>query len=201
MNGKKIFSRILVAVTTGVLLMCPVLAASLFPDVDENAVYAEAVEYVNEIGIMQGDTQGNFNPEKNVTRAQMAVIVCRMFGETENLTVSNRFSDVKADYWANTSISKAAELGIIGGYGDGTFRPDNTVTYEQAVAMVIRAVGGEEVAKEYGGYPDGYLLAAEENGFLDQISANRGGPFSRSNVAVILYNYYMMSSVADGQVQ
>lgn len=170
-------------------------ASASFPDVDEDAPYVEAVEYLNEIGIMTGDTNGNFNPDKTVTRAQMAAIICRMLGETDDLsTDGNRFTDVPETYWANGYIVKAAELGIIGGYQDGSFKPENAVTYEQAVTMIIRAAGGEGVAKELGGYPDGYLLAAEENGFLERINANKGEQFSRCNVAIILFNYYIMSS-------
>lgn len=189
MNGKKIFSRILVAVITGVLLMCPVLAASTFPDVDENAAYAEAAEYLNEIGVMQGDTQGNFNPSKNVTRAQMAALLCRLIGETDTLAVDgSRFSDVPASYWANSYITKAASLEIINGYQDGSFRPDNVVTYAQAVTMVLNAIGGKKLAEEYGGYPDGYLIVAEANGILNGVTGSSDSPMSRSSVALLLFN-------------
>ena len=173
------------------LLICPVLAVSPFSDVPDGAPYADAAEYLNDVGIMQGDAQGNFNPGRNVTRAQMAALLCRMLGEAENLaTDGTRFTDVPADYWANGYIMKAASLGIISGYKVGTFRPDNTVTYSQAVTMVVRAVGMEEIALEYGGYPDGYIKIAEESGFLAHISAAKGDPLSRANTALLIFNYF-----------
>jgi len=164
-------------------------AAASFPDVDEDAAYAEAAEYLNEIGVMQGDAQGNFNPNKNVTRAQMAALLCRMIGETENLAVDgSRFSDVPAAYWANGDIIKAASLKIISGYSDGTFRPNNTVTYEQALTMVVRAMALEEEATQAGGYPDGYIEIAHEHGYIDQLPAEKGDLLTRWQVAIILYN-------------
>lgn len=164
-------------------------ASASFPDVDENAPYAEAVEYLNEIGIMTGDTSGNFNPDKTVTRAQMAAIICRMLDETENLpTDGSRFTDVPESYWANGYIVKAAELGIIGGYQDGNFKPRNEVTYEQALTMVVRAMALEEEAIQAGGYPGGYIEIAHEHGYMNQLSAIQGDLLTRWQIAIILYN-------------
>lgn len=172
------------------LLICPAMAVSPFPDVDENANYVDAVEFLNDIGIMNGDEKGNFNPNKTVTRAEMATLVCRMLGETENLTVSSVFTDVPTTHWANRYVAKAAELGIVGGYGNGKFGPEDTVTYEQAITMVVRAVGLNEMAMEYGGYPDGYIQIALESGYLANISSQKGTPLFRFEIAVLLFNYY-----------
>lgn len=180
------------------LLTCPALAMS-FPDVDDYLDYAVAVDYVSELGIMVGDNQGNFNPYKTVTRAEMATIICRMLDETENLPRSTVFTDVPIGHWANAYIGKAAELRIVNGYGGGRFGPSDSVTYEQVVTMIIRAIGGEEVAVSYGGYPDGYLLAAKENSLLEGIQAEPKEPLSRIEIAKILYNYYLITSFVDSE--
>lgn len=172
------------------LLTCPALAASSFPDVDENTDYAEAAEYLKDVGIMQGDDKGNFNPDNTVTRAEMATIICNVLGETENLKVSDIFSDVPATHWANKYITKAAELGFVSGYGGGKFGPNDPVTYEHAVTMVVRAVGLNGMAIEYGGYPDGYIKIALESGFLTNISSQKGVSLNRSEIAILLFNYY-----------
>lgn len=169
------------------LLPCAALAVS-FPDVDENAAFAEAVEYVSEAGIMEGKNGGNFDPEGTVTRAEMAAIVCRMLYETENLPNEERFPDVPVSHWANGYVSRAAELGIVNGYDDGNFGPGDTVTYEQAVTMIVRAVGLEEVAAEAGGYPEGYLEVAKDMGLLEGINAAVGTDFKRCQVAVLVHN-------------
>lgn len=173
-----------------VLLTCPALAASAFPDVNENAEYAEAVEYLNEVGIMVGDDKGNFNPNKTVTRAEMATIICRILGETENLPSSNAFTDVPVGHWANAYVGKAAELGIVNGYGNGKFGPSDPVTYEQAITMIVRAIGKAESAAMQGGYPNGFLAVAEDNGLLNGLSIQNGEMLSRSKVAMIIVNYF-----------
>ncbi len=157
---KKLLSVLLSLVL--VLSLAPTVAHAMsFPDVPEDSDYAKAIEYISELKIMVGDSQGNFNPDKIVNRAEMATVICRMLNKTENLTTSNVFDDVPINHWANTYIGHAAALGIVGGYGNGKFGPSDTVTYEQAVTMVIRAIGKGDKAITYGGYPNGYLQAAQ----------------------------------------
>lgn len=181
---------LLVGLLVSGFLIYPAFAESSFPDVDEYSEYAEATEYVNELGIMVGDDQGNFNPYATVTRAEMATIICRMLDETVNLPSATTFTDVPIGHWANTYVGKAAELGIVNGYGNGKFGPSDGVTYEQAVVMVIRALGGSTLAEELGGYPDGYLIIANENNYLRGISSQNGDAMSRGDVAILLYNFY-----------
>lgn len=185
---KRQLSTLLALCMVLALLVCPAKAASGFPDVDEHTEYAEAVAYVSEAGLMVGDENGNFNPNKIVTRAEMATIVCRVVGETENLSTSSAFSDVPSDHWANKYIGKAVELGIVSGYGNGKYGPSDDLTYEQILAMVIRALGGTEMANERGGYPSGFISIAEEYGFLEGTSFEMGKSIPRAEVAAILYN-------------
>lgn len=182
--------RITVGCLAIFLMTSSAWAGSVFPDVDEDADYAEAVEYLNDIGIMQGDENGNFNPDKSGSRAEMATLICRMLGETENLTTTNTFTDVPVSHWANGYVAKAASLGIIGGYGDGRFGPSDDVTYEQAIKMVVSAIGLSDSAEDNGGYPDGYISVAEGNNLLLRIPAQKGVPLTRASVAQLLFNYY-----------
>lgn len=181
----------LLAMLLGGLLICPVFAAPVFPDVDDYDEYVMAVEYVSEAGIMVGDENGNFNPNKIITRAEMATIICRVLGETENLTEDGSlFTDVPASHWANKFIVKATLLGIISGYGDKKYGPSDNLTYEQAVTMIVRTVGKESEAIERGGYPDGFLAVAEEDGLLIGVLSDKGEYASRADVATILLNRY-----------
>jgi len=164
-------------------------AASSFPDVPDDAAYAEAVEYLSDIGVMRGNAQGNFNPDGYVTRAQMAAIICRMLECTENLTTDgNRFTDVPTSHWANTYIVEAEELGIISGYQDGSFKPENTITYEQAIKMIVSSMGLAEIAKKDGGYPNGYISVANNYGYSDGLTAQKGELLKRWEIATMVYN-------------
>lgn len=185
---KRILKCILVCALMGGVLAYPAFAAGPFPDVDETAAYAEAVETMKELGIMVGDEKGNFNPNKTVTRAEMAAIVCRMLSKTENLPLSATFTDVPTSHWANTYVSKAAELKIVNGYGNGRFGPSDPVTYEQAVTMLIRAIGMEQQAAQRGGYPNGYITVAKNIGMLTNIFAENGHYMHRLEIATMAFN-------------
>ena len=176
----------------GAVLICPVMATSSFPDVDENANYAEAVEYLNDIGIMRGDNKGNFNPDNPVTRAEMATIICNMLNESEDLAVSDNFTDVPTTHWANKYIAKASELGFISGYGNGKFGPEDTVTYAQAITMVVRAMNLEEYAIEAGGYPNGYISVAGDKGLAGSFSSSPEEFLTRWQIADIIFGSYLL---------
>lgn len=172
------------------MLCISVNAVSLFPDVPENASYAEAAEVLVGLGVFQGDGQGNFNPDSSITRAQAAAVICRLVGvEEEALTMTQQvFSDVPSSYWAVGTIAKAAELGIISGYSDGSFRPSNPVSQQQMIKMLICAWGYGQSAEEAGGWPAGYTSVAEELGIVGNANAITNVPAKRSEVAAWCYN-------------
>ena len=161
---------------------------STFPDVKQDADYAKAVEKLVSLKILSGDENGNFNPDNIITRAEAAVIICRMIGVEDILESTSVFTDVPSSHWAAEYISKAAELEIISGYGDGTFGPDDPVTYEQMIRMLVSAWGYDDLAKKYGGYPDGYLQVAKEFNILNDVPYKKGEYAIRSDVAKMVYN-------------
>lgn len=183
------FRCLITGLLVGGLLMCPISAGSVFPDVDDSAPYAEAVEHLNEAGIMKGSSSGNFNPNSTVTRAEMATILCNAVNEIDNIVpVGDIFTDVSKDHWASGYIARASTLGFISGYGDGRFGVNDEVTYEQAITMVIQASGGAGEAQERGGYPDGFVSLADDFGLLHGVDAKMGESLSRANVAVLIFN-------------
>lgn len=182
---------LLIGLLVVVLLVCPAFAAGPFPDVDERNNYAEAVGVLRDMGIMQGEPDGNFHPNNKVTRGQMAAIICRVLGEQDNLIPDGtQFSDVPENHWANSYVVKVASLGIVNGYGNGTFGPEDTVTYAQALTMIVRTMGLEENAIMAGGYPDGYINVAVENGLAGEFSATQNEPLTRWQVAEIVFSIF-----------
>ncbi len=105
------------------------------------------------VGILTGDPSGGFRPEESVTRAELAVIAVRWKGITLH-DARTVFGDT-AGHWAAAAIEAAAEAGLVRGYGDGTFRPDEALTREEAVVALNRLF--ERPAVEDGGsglWPD-----------------------------------------------
>ena len=102
-----------------------------------------AKEYITELqqeDIMSGD--GNmFMPDNNISRAEFVVATMRALGAELNVSGNGRFSDVDKNSFYAPYIFRAAELGIVSGYDDGTFRPDSQLTREEAVMVLSRAFG------------------------------------------------------------
>lgn len=174
----------------GMMLSQSVFAAesSRFSDVPSNASYAEAVNTLADMGILNGDKAGRFNPDKTITRAEAAVIICKIAGVADEAAKIKKssFSDVPSNYCAVGYIAKANELGIISGYSKTKFGPKDTVTYEQFIKMLVCTRGYGEDAKEKGGFPNGYLAVAEDRGIVsDDVVKNSA---LRGNIAVLVYN-------------
>ncbi len=108
-----------------------------YSDVAEGAWYNHAVSTLSAMGIVKGDSQGKFNPNAPITRAEFAAIAAR-FDDKANTTAVD-FSDI-ASHWAKDEISAAANNGWINGYTDGTFRPNNKITRAEAMTLVNRVL-------------------------------------------------------------
>ena len=108
-----------------------------YSDVAAGAWYNHAVSTLSAMGIVKGDSQGKFNPNAPITRAEFAAIATR-FDDKANTTAVD-FSDI-ASHWAKNEISAAANNGWINGYTDGTFRPNNKITRAEAMTLVNRVL-------------------------------------------------------------
>ena len=166
-----------------------------FPDVPASAPYAEAVSTLHEYGIINGDNKGNFNPNSSVTRAEAAAIICRLLGMEEEAKQARTtsFTDVPTNHWANGYVAKAAEQGIINGYGNGKFGPSDSVTYAQMVKMLVCAWGYEEDARTAGGLPNGYLSVANSLGIVNTTISDPANAALRADVAVLSNNTLMIA--------
>ena len=122
----------------------------------ERITYTEAVSVTGGLGLFAGTTDGRFDPLGTVTRAQMATIIVKMvkgadFNADSYKGGANPFSDT-ADYqdgWAEGYINACAQMGIVKGYGDGTFQPANPVTAAEALTMVLNALKVDAGAGEW----------------------------------------------------
>lgn len=99
------------------------------------------ISAIAEQGIIVGYPDKSFQPEKKITRAELSVIISRIIEHTYT-DGTKKFSDVKSDHWAWNEISSLSKLGIINGYTDGTFRPENMITRGETAAMMNRLSEG-----------------------------------------------------------
>jgi DNA-binding beta-propeller fold protein YncE len=117
-----------------------------FPDVDAGHWALDYVEYVVSQNVVGGYEDGTYHPEREVTRGQMAIYVARAMVAPTTSVLSDyvpaeprNFPDVDSGHWAYTYVEYCVEQGIVGGFLDGTYRPDVVVTRDQMAIYVARA--------------------------------------------------------------
>ena len=189
--SKKVLSLVLALVM--VLGTFGTAFAASFPDTVET-VFDGAVDRLSLLEILEGYPDGTFKPENQITRAEFAAVAVRAKGleDAANAAkgLATGFTDVAPApaHWAAGYVGTAARLGIVNGVGGGLFAPEAPVKYEEAITMIVRALGYEPSAQAKGGYPYGYLIVANEIGLLDQVKGTQGTPATRGTVAQITDN-------------
>ena len=141
---------------------------------------------LNALGLINGYPDGTFKPDNTITRAEFAAIVARAF-KLEDKPVTTEFTDVPSTHWATGNIGAAYAAGIINGYGDGTFGPEDPIKEEQAVKMVVAALGYNDDAVAKGGYPMGYIQVGNEKYISRGLNVHKGEEATRALVAQIMY--------------
>ncbi len=173
---------------TALLMLQSVQAMAVTPFTDTMGTPCEtATEVLAALEIIKGSGEGVFEPEKNLTRAEMVTIILRSLNMEDALLEQNIFSDVPTSHWANAPIAAAYQMGIVNGMSETVFEPDGLVTYEQAVKMIIQALGYGVPAEAAGGYPSGYLAKASQLGILNHMNVTNTA-ITRGDMAILLYN-------------
>ena len=113
------------------------LTSNTYTDVPDSYWANTAISTMTGLGIVQGRSTTTFDPKAPITRAQFAAICARF--DTGKSNGEQTFSDIQG-HWAEKYIERAAELGWIKGFEDGTFRPDTYITRAQAMTMINRVL-------------------------------------------------------------
>lgn len=188
-------------ISAGVLSLCLLLSLLTVPT--RAAGSADAVmRTIQTLGIMTGDASGGLNLSGNVTRAQFAVMLTAASSYQDSVSQDGAgyslFRDVKSGHWASEYIRLAVQEGWMTGYTDGTFRPDQSVTLEEACASALKLLGYDSAALA-GSFPSAQLNKAGALGLRDQISAQRGEAMTRQDCMYLFYNL-LTAKTSAGQV-
>jgi hypothetical protein len=177
---------------------CPSLA---FSDLNTSLWYHACVDYVLNMGLMEGMSDTTFRPNGTLTRAMMVQILYNKAGRPEVTAQESPFTDVSLDAWYADAIVWGERTGVIEGYGDGTFGPGDYVTREQMAAMFWRYEGRQQPTQETLDFTDAAdvsgwaldaLLWANENGIITGMGDGTLAPratATRAQVAQMLMNY------------
>lgn len=180
---------------------CPL---NSYSDLNTSEWYHDAIHYCVDNVVMGGTGSSKFYPRRNTTRAELAVSLYNHEGRPPvagSGLLPNTYSDVKAGEWHYQAIEWATKEGILAGYGNGKFRPNQSVTREQLVAIIWRHAGSPKPrsttlrfydASSVSGYAWEAMCWATEQGILQGRSSGYlvpKGTATRAEVAQMLKNY------------
>ena len=181
--------------------------AAEFSDVTTENKYYEPIKILSALGIINGYEDGTFGPDRDVTRAEFATMLMRAMasaGLGSSDPAGTPFTDLANASWAVGDIRTAYDLGIINGMTETTFAPNNNVTYEQALKMIVCALNYGEQANAIQAtavnvpWYYGYLQTARNLGLVDGVSVLETQPAKRKEIAQMIYNaldVYMLEKV------
>ena len=190
---KKLLAMVLALVMT---LSLAVSANAAFKDADKvSADYSEAVAVLNGMGVFKGYEDGSFQPQGNITRAEVAAIVYRVYtadvkdAKASMYATYNKFSDMAGAGWAQGYIGYCANAALVKGYPNGTFQPSGKVTGYEVLAMILRAIGYDQ-NNEFTGADWALHVAqtAQQAGVLKNVKGvDLNAPATRELVAELLF--------------
>lgn len=194
----RILSIILVATLWVGLVVPGSPSAAAFSDIG-NPNLEEAVAVLSALGIVDGYADGDYHPQDALTRAQFCKLMITAMGKGDQAAISGYrtlFSDLGSSHWAAGYVNLAYDQGLISGYGNGTFGPEDPVDLSQAVTMVLKALG--YTTDDIGPFwPEDYLRKAKE---LELTEETQGlEVLTRGDAALLLYAM-LKAETAQGKV-
>ncbi len=156
-------------------------------------------------GIITGDTDGLFHPERTINRAEYAAIMAKATNNTGDIAKAakqDRFGDLKGYGWAKGFINVCHDAGLINGIGQNKYNPGGSVTYVEVIAVVLRSKGvSDATINQYGKWPNNYIKYAE---ILNMDGAlmikNWNAPATKGEVVQLLYRNMPKSSASAATV-
>ena len=180
---KKRIGAALLAAGLGLSLVLPIAAAG-------PVSVSEASEVVSALNIMVGDEHGNLNLDRDVKRSEfitMAVKASAM-GDQVGEASTSPYPDVPRKHWAAGFVQTGVKMGLIAGYLDGTFRPDNKITLAEGATIVLKLLGYTS-SDFYGGYPTAQMSLYRSLGLDEGVQVrNSGDVLDRRDAMYLFYN-------------
>jgi len=191
------------------MLMAFASSAVTLSDI-QNHWAKEYIEYGVQKGYISGYADGTFLPDKTVTRAEFSKMINNAIGITATGSAKGAFSDVVSSEWYFNEVKKAENAGYITGYEDGTFRPSNTVTRQEAAVILSRLVIPTSSRADINTFGDGKTIdtwatdAVSMIAFKGYIKGDENGNFipkgqlTRSQAAKLICEFVKNENIVNG---
>lgn len=173
------------------IIVAFVIVLSCFSAMAMTASQVQIESLMKALSIMNGDENGNLNLTDSVTRAEFSKVAVASSSHRSDVSSVSRispFSDVPYTYWGATYIRTAADYGLVKGYEDSSFKPENTVLLEEGVTIALKLLGYAD-SDFTAIWPAGQLNKAKQLKMLDNLDNKaQGSRMSRHDVMYLIYN-------------
>lgn len=154
---------------------------------DVNAVISsEKVTFLHMLDVID---EYKLNTEVTVTRAAFTHMLIKAMNQEEATPSADLFADVTVNTPYAGSVARAYSLGLVNGGESGLFKPEDPITMEAALKMTVLALGYNDIAAAYGGYPVGYLRVAKEIDLINGVNISES--YERADIYQLLFNFLM----------
>lgn len=149
-----------------------------------------AIEMLRAMGVVTGDSEGTIRPTQLIRRAEFSQILvntAKINTYPTGTLATSVFSDVKYDFWAAGAIRTVTEKGWINGYLEGSFRPNQYITYDEVAVALLKMLGYNN-QDFYGNHAEGAILKFRELKLDQGVSKNKGDFVNREDLLLMVYN-------------
>lgn len=172
---------------TAIILLCFIMMTQFVfgavATAETDADVIEKAEFLKTIGVM---TAYPANYDAYVSRAEFSLYAARIINVSEYGAADRRlFIDIPMDHWAVFAINGLVDRGVLSSDPEGKFRPDDAITTEEAVKVIMCALGYKPYAEAYGGFPSGYMKVARQTGVIS--AGNLGTNVTYSDAVEMIY--------------
>ncbi len=179
--------KIIKRITIFCLILTMTLQVIAFADTNNQQLVENTIKI---LGIMTGDEKGNMNLEQNVSREQFTKMIIMSSSYKNSVDKDSNYSvfkDVKRDRWSAPFVKLAVDMKLFTGYIDGTFKPENKISLEEAATVALRLLGYEN-SDFNGTYPTSQLAKYKSLGLDKNIDKVKGQYLSRKDCVNLFYN-------------
>ncbi|NLF42339.1 MAG: S-layer homology domain-containing protein [Bacteroidales bacterium] len=181
---KQMISVLLVIITALFSIIPTASAAEDIPQLQQ-----DNANTLKALGILKGYEDGSLRLENKIRRSEFITLVVKLMGYDTDADIDNvkvTFTDISSTHWAYNNIKLSIKYNLVAGYPNNTIAPDNDVTYAEALAVVIRALGYEKTLS--GEWPNNVMDKATEINLTTNLSLDPNHKLTRGEMSVIVYN-------------
>ena len=181
----------IIAIVLSLVLSTALFSPASAADTNSLSEDSAAIAMLSALNIISLGSDGEYDLDDTLTRAEFASIILKALGIFSDMSLdsfTSYFNDVTPDNFYLNDINTAVDLGILNGYGNGDFGPDDAINYEQVLKVLVCATGYETRGESMGGYPVGYMSAAKGIGIIGRTEGVFGMPVKRGTALELIFN-------------